>query len=94
MNIKISLKQLIVIHILLFVCGIIFLELSKMFRFNMELHWIYSMGHNYYFIVALPLCFWGSLILAIYTLLKVKENKFLYLIFSIIPLILFLIMIY
>lgn len=94
MSIRVSQKKLITIHIFLFVFGIAFLELSSMFRFNKDLHWIYSAGRNYHFLITLPLCFCGSLALAIYSLWKGKENKFLYLIFSAIPLILFLIMIY
>lgn len=94
MNIKIRLRHLIIGHISLFVFSFTFMEYSKIFRFNKELHWVYSTGHVYYFTDTLPLALFGSLALAVYSIWKVKENKFLYLIFSILPLILFLIMIY
>lgn len=94
MKTRISLKKIIIGHIFLFVFGIIFLEYSKLFRLTNELHWVYSTGHLWYLLVTLPLCLYGSFILAIYSLLKMKENKFIYSIFSIIPLIIFLIMIY
>ncbi|WP_312077437.1 hypothetical protein [Chryseobacterium sp.] len=60
---------------------------------SQEKHWIYSWGRNWWFMVGIPLAFWGSLILGIYSLLKVKQNKILYFIFSLIPLILFIIFI-
>lgn len=62
-----------------------------MFRMNEKLHWIYSWGHNWWFIVALPCLFWGSIILGGYSLWKVNKNKLLYLLFSILPLNIFLI---
>lgn len=93
MNIRITQKQLITANIILFVMSVIFLEYSKMFRMNQKLHWIYSFGHDWWFIIALPFAFLGSLILGGYSLWKLNENKFLYFIFSMIPIILFLIFI-
>lgn len=94
MNILITQKKLIIANIILFVLSVIFLEYSKMFRLNLELHWVYSFGHNWWFMVALPSAFWGSLILGGYSLLRIKKNKIFYFIFSIIPLLLFLVFIY
>lgn len=93
MNIKITQKQLIIANIILFVISVAVLEYSKLFRMSQEKHWIYSWGHNWWFMVGVPYAFWGSLILGIYSLWKVKKNKILYFIFSLIPLILFIIFI-
>ncbi|WP_312395969.1 hypothetical protein [Chryseobacterium sp.] len=93
MRIRITQKQLIIANIILFVIGFAILEYSKMFRMNLDKHWIYSYGHNWWFMVEIPLAFWGSLILGIYSLWKVKQNKILYFIFSLIPLIMFIIFI-
>lgn len=92
MKIEITQKQLISAHIILFVVSFVFLEYSKMFRMNQKLHWIYSWGHNWWIMLALPTAFWGSLILGGYTLWKVKKNKFLYLFLSFLPILLFLIL--
>ena len=92
MKIEITQKQLISAHIILFVVSFVFLEYSKMFRMNQKLHWIYSWGHNWWIMLALPTAFWGSLILCGYTLWKVKKNKFLYLFLSFLPILLFLIL--
>ena len=89
---KISQKILIITNIILFVVSFGLLEYSKMFRMSEKLHWIYSFGHNWWFIVALPFAFWGSLTLAFYSYFKKTEKKFLYIFFSIIPIILFLIL--
>lgn len=93
MNIKITQKQLIITNIILFVVSLVFLEYSKIFRISQEKHWIYSFGHNWWFIISIPFAFWGSHILGSYSLLKLKKNKFLHFIFSIIPLLLFIIFI-
>lgn len=90
---KVQLKHYIITHIILFVISFAFLEYSKLFRMSQEKHWIYSWGHNWWFMVGIPFAFWGSLILGIYSLWKVKQNKILYFIFSLIPLILFIIFI-
>ncbi|MDM1555473.1 MULTISPECIES: hypothetical protein [Chryseobacterium] len=88
---RIKQKQLIIVHIALFAISFAFLEYSKMFRMNKELHWIYSLGHNWWLMIAFPCLFWGSLILGGYSLCKVNKNKFLYFIFGILPLAIFLI---
>lgn len=93
MNIRITQKQLIIANIILFVISVVFLEYSKLFRMNLDKHWIYSYGHNWWFMIGIPAAFWGSLILGGYSLWKIKKNKFLYCIFSLIPLILFIIFI-
>jgi hypothetical protein len=93
MNIKITQKQLIIANIIVFVMSAIFLEYSQIFRMSLEKHWIYSFVHNWWFMIGIPSAFWGSLILGSYSLWKVKKNKFLYFIFSIIPFILFIIFI-
>lgn len=90
MKIRISQNQLIIAHIALFAISFVFLEYSKIFRINKELHWIYSFGHSWWLMVVFPCLFIGSLILGIYSLWKVNENKFLYFLFSIFPLIIFL----
>lgn len=94
MKIKIAQKQLIIANIVLYIASVIFLEYSKMFRMNQELHWIYSLGHKWYLLVALPCCFWGSIILGLYSVWKVKENKTFHFLFSISPLLLFSTLIY
>lgn len=86
MNIKITNKQIIITNLTFFVISLVFLEYSKIFRMNQQLHWIYSRGHNWWLMIALPTCFWGSVILGLYSLWKIEENKFLYFIFSILPL--------
>ncbi|MPS64519.1 MAG: hypothetical protein DI622_07435 [Chryseobacterium sp.] len=93
MNIRIIQKQLIIANIILFVLSLAILEYSKLFRMSLEKHWIYSYGHNWWFMIAGPSAFWGSLILGIYSLWKVKNYKFLYFLFSLVPLILFIIII-
>lgn len=93
MNIKITQKQLIITNIVLFVASFAFLEYSKLFRMSLEKHWIYSYGHNWWFMVGIPSAFWGSLILGAYSLWKVRKHKILYFIFSLVPLILFIIFI-
>ncbi|MFY1046215.1 hypothetical protein [Chryseobacterium sp. GP-SGM7] len=93
MNIRITQEQLVIANIILFVISVAILEYSKLFRMSQEKYWIYSWGHNWWFMVGIPLAFWGSLILGIYSLWKVKQNKILYFIFSLIPLILFIIFI-
>lgn len=93
MNIRITQKQLIIANIILFALSLAILEYSKLFRMSLEKHWIYSYGHNWWFMIAVPSAFWGSLILGIYSLWKVKNYKFLYFLFSLVPLILFIIII-
>lgn len=90
MNFRIAQKQLIVANITLFVISIAILEYSKLFRMSIDRHWIYSYGHIWWFMVGIPFVLWGSLFLGIYSLIKVKKDKFLYFIFSLIPLILFI----
>ncbi len=92
MKIRITQKQLITAHIILFVASFAILEYSKMFRMNQKLHWVYSWGHNWWIFFALPSAFWGSIILGSYTLWKVKKNKFLYLFLSFLPILLFIIL--
>ncbi len=89
-NVNMIQKQLIIANIILFVVSFLFLECSKIFRIDQEKHWIYSFGHNWWFIVALPSAIWGSLLSGAYSLWKVNEHKSLYFIFSMIPLIIFI----
>lgn len=93
MNIRIIQKRLIIANIILFVLSFLFLEYSKMFRMIQEKHWIYSWGHNWWFMVGIPSAFFGSIILGIFSLWKINQYKILYFIFSLIPLILFIIFI-
>lgn len=93
MKFKVTQKQLIIANILLFVVSLCFLEFFKLFRMSQEQHWIYSWGHTCWFFVGIPSAFYGSLILGIYSLWKVNKHKFLYLISSLIPLILFILFI-
>lgn len=92
MRIRITQKQLIIANIILFVSNFAFLEYSKLFRMDLDKHWIYSLGHTWWFIVGIPTAFLGSLILGIYNLWKTKKNKFLYFFSSLIPLIIFIIL--
>lgn len=92
MKVRIAYKQLIIANILLFIVSFTFLEYSKLFRMSLDKHWIYSSGHNWWFMVGIPSVILGSLILSIYSICKVKKNKFWYFIFSVFPLILFIIL--
>lgn len=86
--------HLIIANILLFVVSLGLLEYSKTYRMNQELHWIYSFGHNWWFMVALPSAFWGSTILAVYSYFKRQKEKLFYIFLSFIPLFLFLFLIF
>lgn len=77
----------------MFAFSVAILEYSKLFRMSLDKHWIYSFGHNWWFMIGIPAAFLGSLILGILSLIDIKEYKFLYFIFSLIPLILFIILI-
>lgn len=93
MNIKAIHEKLITANIILFVASFLFLEYSKIFRMDTERHWVYSSGHNWWFMVAIPSVFWGSLILGTYSLWKVTKYKFLYFIFSMLPFIIFILIV-
>lgn len=93
MNARITYKKLIIANIFMFAFSVAILEYSKLFRMSLDKHWIYSFGHNWWFMIGIPAAFLGSLILAILSLIDIKEYKFLYIIFSLIPLILFIILI-
>jgi hypothetical protein len=85
-------KRLIIANIIFFILSFIFLEYSKVFRLSFDKHWIYSSGHNWWIMVALPSAFWGSLSLYFYSILKIKKRKFLYCILSLVPIFLFIIL--
>ena len=77
----------------MFVLSFALLEYSKNFRMSVDKHWIYSFGHNWWIFIGLPVAFWGSIILGIYSLWKVKKYKLIYLLTSLIPVILFIILV-
>lgn len=85
-------KRLVIANIIFFILSFIFLEYSKVFRLSFDKHWIYSSGHNWWIMVALPSAFWGSLSLCFYSILKIKKRKFLYCILSLAPIFLFIIL--
>lgn len=89
MNARIIYKKLVIANILLFAFSAAFLEYSKVFGMSMDKHWIYFFGHNWWFMIGIPAAFLGSLILGILSLVDIKEHKFLYFTFSLVPLILF-----
>lgn len=89
MNIKIY-RRLIIANIILFISSFIFLEYSKMFRLSLDKHWVYSSGHSWWLLFALPATFFGSLCLFVYSIINIKKRKFFYCIFSLMPIILFL----
>ncbi len=93
MNIKIKQKHLITGNFILFIISFAFLEYSELFRMSLNKHWIYSIGHNWWFMVGIPSAILVSLLLSIYSICKVKKYKFWYFIFSLFPLILFIIFI-
>lgn len=93
MNTRIIYKKLIIANIILFAFSVAFLEYSKLFRMSTDKHWIYSFGHNWWFMIGIPAAFFGSLILGILSLVDFEEHKFLYFTFSLVPLILFVIFI-
>lgn len=93
MNIKVIHKQLIIANIILFVVSFLFLEYSKIFRMDTEKHWIYSFSHNWWFMIAIPSAFWGSLISGAYSLWKVTKHKYLYFSFSMFPFITFILIV-
>ena len=51
-------KRLVIANIIFFILSFIFLEYSKVFRLSFDKHWIYSSGHNWWIMVALPSAFW------------------------------------
>ncbi|WP_394660441.1 hypothetical protein [uncultured Chryseobacterium sp.] len=94
MSIKTTQEQLIIANIILFVVSFLFSEYSKMFRMDQEKHWIYSCGHNWWFMAAIPSAFWGSLVSGGYSLWKTRNYKFLYFIFSMVPLVIFILIVF
>lgn len=65
------------------------MELSNYYRLNQQMHWVYSLAHNWYIFFALPISMLSSLILAITSYLKIND-KYFWIFISSIPIILFL----
>lgn len=84
-------KRLIAANLFLFFASLAFLEYSKLFRMSLDRHWIYSYGHNWWFMIGIPAATLGSLILAILSSVDIKEHKLLYIAFSLVPLVLLII---
>ncbi len=85
-------KGLIIINIFLFILGFSFIEYSNIFRLNQEKHWIYSTAHSWYLFFAFPVSMIGSLGLSIITLIKIKRQKYVWLLLSLVPIIIFILL--
>ncbi|MDQ0475602.1 hypothetical protein QF004_000103 [Chryseobacterium sp. MDT2-18] len=86
MKLKITLKQIILANLLLFVISFAFLKLSDSFR--LTIHWIYSLANLWWLFFAFP-C---TMILSINNVINsvLKRNKNLkYSFFSLLPILLF-----
>ncbi len=90
MNIKITQKQLIIANILLFVVSFVLVKFGNQFRLNQSLHWIYSYSNLFHLFIGFPFPMVGSIILAYYSLNKLKKEKFVYFFFSLLPVFIFL----
>ncbi len=90
MNIKITQKQLIIANIFLFVVSFVLIKFGNQFRLNQSLHWIYSYSNLFHLFIGFPLPMIGSIILAYYSLNKLKKEKFVYFFFSLLPVFIFL----
>lgn len=93
MSIKITLKQLIIVNIILFIVSFLLVKFGNQFRLNQSLHWVYSYSNLFHLFLGFPVSMIGSIILAYYSLNKLEKDKFLYFFFSILPIFLFLSMI-
>lgn len=83
-------KWIIVANIFLFVLSLSFMEYSNLFRLNQEKHWIYSTAHNWYLLFEFPVSMLVSLVLSIFTIIKIKKQKYIWLFLSLTPIIIFL----
>lgn len=85
-------KTLIIINIFLFILSFSFMEYSNIYRLNQEKHWIYSSAHNWYLLFAFPVSMFSSLALTIFTAIKIKKLKYIWLFLCLTPIIIFLLL--
>ena len=90
-NIKVY-KTLIIVNVFLFTLSFSFMEYSNIFRLNQEKHWIYSSAHNWYLLFAFPVSMFASVVLSIFTGLKIKKLKYIWLLLCLTPIIIFLLL--
>lgn len=89
MDIRITHKQLIIANIILFVISFVLVKIGDQFRLNQSLHWIYSYSHLFHLFIGFPISMTGSIILACYSLKKIKKEKFVYFFCSLLPIFIF-----
>ena len=85
-------KTLTFINFFLFILSFSFMEYSNVFRLNQEKHWIYSAAHNWYLFFAFPMSMFGSLVLCIFTIIKIRKQKYIWSFLSLMPIIIFILL--
>lgn len=91
MKIEITQKKIIFTNTLLFVISFIFVRFSDIFRMHKDLHWIYTFA-NLTHLIIFPTTIFLSLILAFNSYSQIKQRKILYILLSLSPIILFLLL--
>lgn len=91
MKIEKTQKKIIFTNTLLFVISFIFVRFSDIFRMHKDLHWIYTFA-NLTHLIIFPTTIFLSLILAFNSYSKIKQRKILYILLSLSPIILFLLL--
>ncbi len=94
MKIRITLEQLIVSNIFLFVVSFFVMKFSDIFRLNYNLHWIYSFAHVWWLLFAWPFTMILSVINAIRSFIKINKKKYFWILISLLPILFFLILQY
>lgn len=93
MKIKISLQQLIIANILLFVISFLLIKFSDFYRLNKETHWIYQYAHSFYILFSFPITMLSSIFFSILSIKKLNP-RILWMILSLLPIIIFIILPY
>ncbi len=86
-----SLKKIILANILLYVLSFFLMKFSDFFRLNTETHWIYAVSHSFWVLFAFPVTMVLSFILPFFLFKKNLNNKLLWILLSLIPLIFFIV---
>lgn len=93
MKIKISLKQLIIANILIFVISFLLMRFSDFYRLNQETHWIYQYAHLFYILFSFPVTMSLSIIFTFFSFKKLNK-KIKWIVLSIMPILIFIILPY
>jgi hypothetical protein len=93
MKIKISLQQLIIANISLFVISFLLMKFSDFYRLNKETHWIYAYAHSFYVLFSFPITMLLSIIFSILSFKKLNQ-RILWIILSLSPILIFIILPY